>query len=176
MNIKIHAESTDEVICYHRYFSQILASFLKTPDALIVGFVEPFLPSSLGPVGQKQHGGGWLQPQRSCWLHAAAAVCEQPHGVDQGQGEGQAEGGPLGSVPGPPRLRHGEGAGHVLSGGPEDLQPLQRGPGRPESQSLQGRQLLAGHQRSTRLSTHSRQIPNEARSDLLLLLFPRRQA
>lgn len=79
-------------------------------------------------------------------------MCERPHGVDPGQGEGQTEGGPLGHVPSPPRLRHGEGAGHVLCRGPEDLQLLQPGQGRPQPNSLQGRKLLPGHQRSHSLS------------------------
>lgn len=68
--------------------------------------------------------------------------------MDEGQGEGQAEGGPLGPVPGPSGLRHGEGAGYVLGRRPENLQLLQRGSGRPESDSLQGWELLTGHQRS----------------------------
>lgn len=49
-------------------------------------------------------------------------MCERPHGVDQGQVEGQAEGGPLGHVSGLSGLRHGEGGGHVLGRRPEALQ------------------------------------------------------
>lgn len=97
-------------------------------------------------------------------------MCERPHGVDEGQGAGQAEGGPLGPVPGPSRLRHGEGPGYVLGRGPENLQLLQRGPGRPEPNSLQGRELLTGHQRSRplTLNTQASKSPEKARSDLFL--------
>lgn len=77
---------------------------------------------------------------------------ERPHGVDQGQGEGQTEGGPLGPVPGPSRLCHGEGAGYVLCRRPEDPQLLQPGQGQPQPNSLQRWKLLPGHQRSHSLS------------------------
>lgn len=105
--------------------------------------------SSVRSVWQQQQcGGGRVQCERPRWVQSAATVCERPHGVDQRPAEGQAEGGALGHVPGPARLRHGEGAGHVLCGGTEDLQLLQPGPGGPQPQSLQGWELLPGHQRS----------------------------
>lgn len=75
--------------------------------------------------------------------------------MDQGQGKGQAEGGPLGLVPGQSRLCQGEDAGHVLCGGPEDLQLLQPGQGQPQPHSLHGWKLLPGHQRSHSLSLTS---------------------
>ena len=110
--------------------------------------LSPCPPCSLSSVRQHQRGGGWLQRERPGRVEGGAAMCEWTHGVDQGQREGQTEGGPLGPVPGRTGLCHGEGGGHVLCWGPEDLQLLQPGQGRHHPNGLQGRKLLPGHQRS----------------------------
>lgn len=107
------------------------------------------LSSSVLSVWQQQQcGGGWLQCQWPCRVQAGTAVRERTHGVDQGHGEGQTEGGPLGYISGFPWLFHGEIGGHVLGWRPEALPLSQPGKGRPQPNGLQGWELLVGHQRS----------------------------